>query len=73
MASNPPSSPDGQSARKKVWGLSKAEAEYGPSPAPEFRCIECRYMLPKLSIGTCKLVRGAIRGSYSCKEFRKSE
>jgi hypothetical protein len=53
----------------KIWGLSKRDAEYGPAPTPEVRCDECRYMFPRLSLGGCRLVRGVISGSCSCKEF----
>ena len=53
-----------------VWGLSKAEADYGPSPGPNYECRNCRYMFPKLKVGTCKLVRGSIRADYSCKKFK---
>ena len=53
----------------KIWGLSKRDADYGPAPTPEVRCDRCTYMFPPLSLGGCRLVRGAIRGSSSCKEF----
>lgn len=52
-----------------VWGLSKRDANYGPAPTPEVRCDECRYMFPRFSLGGCRLVRGVISGSSSCKEF----
>jgi hypothetical protein len=56
--------------REKVWGLSKADADYGPSPSPGYECRNCRYMFPKTAIGTCKLVRGSIKANYSCKKFK---
>ncbi|CAN5789609.1 hypothetical protein BH23ACT12_BH23ACT12_22260 [soil metagenome] len=56
--------------REKIWGLSKAEADYGPPPTAGYECRNCKYMFPKLSVGTCKLVRGSIRADYSCKEFK---
>lgn len=56
--------------REKVWGLSKAEAAYGPPPSPAYECRNCRYMFPKLTIGTCKLVRGSIKADYSCNQFK---
>ena len=54
----------------RIWGLSKKEANYGPAPTPEVRCDRCKYMFPRLAIGGCRFVRGAIRSSGSCKEFR---
>ena len=53
----------------KIWGLSKRDASYGPAPTPEVRCDACKYMFPKLPLGGCRLVRGVISGSSSCKEF----
>ena len=53
----------------KIWGLSKRGAEYGPAPTPDVRCDKCKYMFPPLALGGCRLVRGVISGSSSCKEF----
>jgi hypothetical protein len=53
----------------KIWGLSKREANYAPAPMPDVRCDRCTYMFPPLAVGGCRLVRGVIRGSASCKEF----
>jgi hypothetical protein len=53
----------------KIWGLSKHDAEYGPAPTPDVRCDWCKYMFPPLSVGGCRVVRGVISGSSSCKEF----
>jgi hypothetical protein len=53
----------------KIWGLSKRDAEYGPAPTPDVRCDRCKYMFPPLSVGGCRVVRGVISGSSSCKEF----
>ena len=53
----------------KIWGLSKRDANYGPAPTPDVRCDKCKYMFPPLSLGWCRLVRGVISGSSSCKEF----
>ena len=53
----------------KIWGLSKREAGYGQAPTPEVRCDRCRFMFPSLALGGCRLVRGVISGSSSCKEF----
>jgi hypothetical protein len=52
-----------------IWGLSKRDANYGPAPTAEMRCDRCKYMFPPLALGGCRLVRGVIRGSASCKEF----
>jgi hypothetical protein len=52
-----------------IWGLSKKAANYGPAPTPEMRCDHCRYMFPRLAVGGCRLVRGVIHASDSCKEF----
>jgi len=53
----------------KIWGLSKPAADYGPAPKPEVRCDRCKFMFPRLALGGCRLVRGVISGSSSCKEF----
>ena len=53
----------------KIWGLSKRDADYGPASTPDVRCDKCKYMFPPLAVGGCRLVRGVIRGSASCKEF----
>jgi hypothetical protein len=52
-----------------IWSLSKRDAKYGSAPTPEVRCDRCKYMFPPLALGGCRLVRGVIRGSASCKEF----
>jgi hypothetical protein len=52
-----------------IWSLSKKEANYGPAPTTEVRCDHCKYMFPPFAIGGCRLVRGVISGSASCKEF----
>jgi len=53
----------------QIWGLSKQAANYGPAPTPEARCDHCKYMFPRLAVGGCRLVRGVIHASDSCKEF----
>ena len=53
----------------KVWGLSKAEANYRPAPTPEMRCAECKFMFPRLAVGGCRYVRGVIRANDLCDEF----
>ena len=52
-----------------IWSLSKTAADYGPAPSPEVRCDRCRYMFPRVAFGGCRLVRGVISASASCKEF----
>ena len=52
-----------------IWGLSKKAAIYRPAPKPEVRCDACKYMFPRLAVGGCRLVRGAIQGSATCDEF----
>ena len=54
----------------RIWGLSKKEANYSPAPRPEVRCDHCKYMFPPLALGGCRFVRGVIKGSDSCKEFK---
>jgi hypothetical protein len=53
----------------RIWGLSKKDAHYGPAPTPDVRCDRCKYMFPTLAVGGCRLVRGVIHNSDSCKEF----
>ena len=53
----------------RIWSLSKEAAQYGPAPTPDVRCAGCKFMFPPLALGGCRLVRGLIRGSDSCKEF----
>ena len=53
----------------KIWGLSKAEANYRPAPRPGARCRDCKFMWPPLAYGGCRLVRGVIRGADTCNEF----
>jgi hypothetical protein len=53
----------------KTWGLTKQSANYRPAPKPEVSCHECKWMFPRLSVGSCKYVRGIIQGSATCDEF----
>jgi len=53
----------------RIWGLSKRDANYGPAQTPDVRCDKCKFMFPRVSLGGCRLVRGVIKGSASCKEF----
>ncbi|HYZ14323.1 MAG TPA: hypothetical protein VFA08_12080 [Actinomycetota bacterium] len=53
----------------KIWGLSKAEANYRQAPRPGVRCRDCKFMWPPLAYGGCRLVRGVIRGGDTCNEF----
>jgi hypothetical protein len=59
----------------KIWGLSKEAAGYRPAPKPEVSCKVCKWMFPRLSVGSCRYVRGVIEGSATCNEFerRRSE
>jgi hypothetical protein len=52
-----------------IWGLSKRDAQYGPAPTAEMRCDRCKFMFPRLALGGCRIVRGVISGSSTCKEF----
>ena len=53
-----------------IGASPKQDANYAPAPTPEVRCDRCKYMFPPLAFGgVCRLVRGVIRGSDSCKEF----
>jgi len=54
----------------RIWGLSKQAARYRTAPDPNVRCDCCKYMFPPRAIGGCRLVRGVIRGSATCDEFR---
>jgi hypothetical protein len=56
--------------RMRIWGLSKQAARYRKAPDAEVRCDRCKYMFPPLAIGGCRLVRGVIRASETCDEFR---
>jgi hypothetical protein len=56
--------------RMRIWGLSKQAARYQTAPERDVRCDHCKYMFPPLAIGGCRLVRGVIRGSATCDEFR---
>lgn len=57
--------------RMTIWGLSKQVARYRKAPDADVRCDRCEYMFPPLTIGGCRLVRGVIRGSATCDEFRR--
>jgi len=56
----------------RIWGLSKKKAHYRPAPESDVRCDRCKYMFPPLALGGCRLVRGLIRGSATCDEFRRA-
>jgi hypothetical protein len=53
-----------------VQGLSKAQANYRKAENPKFRCQECKFMFPRLSIGGCRFVRGVIHADDTCDEFK---
>jgi hypothetical protein len=50
--------------------LSKAQANYRKAENPKFRCAECKFMFPRLSIGGCRYVRGVIHADDTCDEFK---
>jgi len=49
---------------------SKQAARYRKAPDAHVHGDRCEYMFPPLAIGGCRLVRGVIRGSATCDEFR---
>ena len=53
----------------KIWGSSKATANYRPAPTDDVGCDHCKFMFPPLAIGGCRYVRGVIRGSATCDYF----
>jgi hypothetical protein len=53
----------------KVQGLSKSAANYRRAPEPTVRCLECRFMFPRLAVGGCRYVRGVIHAEDTCDEF----
>ena len=56
----------------KTWGLSKEEAGYKPAPKLEVRCDVCAFMFPRMAIGSCKYVRGAIKRGVHLQRVRSS-
>jgi hypothetical protein len=53
----------------KTWGLTKEQARYRKAPKPEVSCAKCKWMFPRLVVGSCKYVRGVIRAEDTCDEF----
>ena len=53
-----------------TWSLSKEEAHYKPAPQPSVSCSQCMWMFPRLSMGSCKYVRGIVRATDTCDEFQ---
>jgi hypothetical protein len=53
----------------KTWSLSKKQANYRVAPTQQVQCSECKWMFPRLSLGSCKYVRGVISASATCDEF----
>ena len=51
-------------------GRTKAQANYRKAENPKFRCGECKFMFPRLSIGGCRFVRGVIHNDDTCDEFK---
>jgi hypothetical protein len=54
----------------RIWGLSKPAAHYKPAQVADVRCDHCQYMFPTLAVGGCRWVRGVIRSSATCDEFK---
>jgi hypothetical protein len=54
----------------RVWGLSKEKASYKLAPGSQVRCDACKYMFPRFAVGGCRLVRGVIKKSATCNEFK---
>jgi hypothetical protein len=54
-----------------IWGLSKQAAHYGQEATADVRCDRCAYMFPPFAVGGCRLVRGVIRSSATCDEFKR--
>lgn len=52
-----------------IWAYSKTEVRYRPAERDGVRCDQCRLMFPRAGLGSCKIVRGPIRGAYTCDEF----
>jgi hypothetical protein len=53
----------------KTWGQSKKDAGYKPAPQPQVSCKECKWMFPRLQLGSCKYVRGVIEATATCDLF----
>jgi hypothetical protein len=53
----------------KTWELSKEAANYRPAPQPVVSCVQCKWMFPRLSVGSCKYVRGIIKATDTCDVF----
>lgn len=53
----------------RIWGLSKTAANYRRAARQEVCCDACRIIFPKLAVGGCRYVRGAISARYRCNQF----
>jgi hypothetical protein len=53
----------------KTWSLSKEDAHYRPAAKPEVSCSACKWMFPRLAVGSCKYVRGIVKATDTCDEF----
>lgn len=53
----------------RIWGLSKAAANYRQAPRPEVRCDACRFMFPKLAVRAAGTCGGVISASSTCDQF----
>lgn len=52
-----------------VQGSSKAQVNYRPAERSTVRCVDCRYMWPRASVGGCRYVRGLIHANDVCDLF----
>jgi len=53
----------------KTWELTKEAANYRPAKKPQFSCKACKWMFPRLAVGSCKYVRGVVEATATCDEF----
>ncbi len=52
-----------------TWSLTKEAANYRQAPKPEVSCAACKWMFPRLPLGSCKYVRGIVESTATCDEF----
>jgi len=52
-----------------TWGHTKDQVNYRPAKKPRFSCKECMWMFPRLALGSCKYVRGAVEATATCDLF----
>jgi hypothetical protein len=49
--------------------MTKEQAHYREAKKREFSCVECKWMFPRLQVGSCKYVRGVISATATCDEW----